>query len=107
MRARAQGWLKDKGYMPSVFEVGLRPLMWLGALIPWLHNHDHPPEDLDQKIFRVSMPASIEAFVHATVPGATRMEYCHLDQRVVIRRGWDPIAEGCRPGELDIVITLD
>jgi len=107
LRARAQSWLKDKGYMPSVFAVGLRPLMWLGAFVPWLHGDDHPREDLDQTIYRVSMPASIEAFVHVTVPGATRIEFCHTDRRVVIRRGWEPISEGCQPGEQDTVITLD
>jgi hypothetical protein len=53
------------------------------------------------------MPASIEAFVHATVPGATRIELCHAGPRVVIRRGWEPIPEGCMPEALDTVITLD
>ena len=106
-RTRAQGWLEDKGYVPSVFDVGYRPLMWLGAFIPWLHSDDHPPEDIDQMIYRVSMPASIEAFVHATVPGATRIEFCHTDRHVVIRRGWVPIPDGCEPGEQDAVIALD
>jgi hypothetical protein len=107
LRAQAQGWLKDKGYLPSVFDVGWRPLMWFATFIPWLHDDDHPHEDLDEKIYRVSMPASIEAFVHANVPGATRMEFCHTERRVVIRRGWEPIPEGCQPGELDTVITLE
>jgi hypothetical protein len=107
LRAQAQSWLKDNGYLPSVFDVGSRPLMWLGAFIPWLHGDDHPPEDIDQKIYRVSMPASIEAFVRVTVPGATRIEFCHSGQHIVIRRGWDLIPEGCQPGEHDTVITLD
>jgi hypothetical protein len=107
LRAQAQNWLKGRGYMPSVFDLGLRPLMWLGAFIPWLHNDDHPHEDLDQNVFRVSMPASIEAFVQATVPGAARVELCHTDRRVVIHRGWEPIAEGCLPGEQDTVISLE
>jgi hypothetical protein len=106
-RDQAQSWLKDRGYMPSVFDVGFRPLMWLGAFIPWLHSDDHPPEDIDQKIYRVSMPASIEAFVHVSVPSATRIELCHTDRHVVIRRGWDLIPEGCQPAEQDTVITLD
>ena len=107
VRAQAQGWLTGKGYVPSAFDVGHRPLMWLGAFIPWLHSDDHPPEDIDQMIYRVSMPASIEAFVHATVPGATRIEFCHTDRHVVIRRGWVPIPDGCEPGEQDAVIALD
>ena len=106
-RAQAQRWMKDQGYRPSVFDVGWRPLMWLGAFIPWLHDDDHPSEDLDQNLFRVSMPASIEAFVRSTVPGASRIEFCHTDRRVVIHRGWDAIAEGCLPGENDTVIALD
>jgi hypothetical protein len=107
LRTQAQGWLMAQGYQPSVFEVGVRPLMWLGRLVPWLHDDDHPPEDLDRAIYRVSMPASIEAFVQATVPAALRMEFCHAGGRVVIRRGWEPIAEGCLPGEQDTVITLE
>ncbi len=107
LRAQAQRWLKDKGYVPSVFDVVWRPLMWLAGTIPWLHNDDHPPEDLAQTTFRVSMPDSIEAFVRAQVPGAERMEFCHSNRRVVIRRGWEPIAEGCQPGDRDTVIALD
>jgi hypothetical protein len=53
------------------------------------------------------MPAAIEDFVHATVPGARRIEFCHTDRHVVIRRGWDPIPQGCDPGEQDSVIALD
>jgi len=106
-RARAQRWLKDQGYTPSVFDVGTRALMWLGAFIPWVHSDDHPRDDIAQMIYRVSMPASIEAFVQTRVPGATRMEFCHTDRQVVIRHGWSTIAEGCQPGEDDTVIPLD
>jgi hypothetical protein len=106
-RTRAQRWLKLQGYEPSVFDVGYRPLIWLGAALPWLHNDDHPAEDLERAIYRVSMPASIEAFVHAALPQATRVEICHSGSQVVIRRGWEPIAEGCRPGARDTVIRLD
>ena len=106
-RDRAQGWLKDRGYVPSVFDVGSRVLMWLGGLIPWLHSDDHPREDLERALYRVSMPASIEGFVQGAVPGATRIEFCHTDRYVVIHRGWDAIADGCKPGEQDTVIALD
>lgn len=106
-RARAQGWLKERGYAPSVMAVGSRPMMWFGAFVPWVHSDDHPAEDTEQSLYRVSMPASIEAFVQARVPGATRLELCHTDRHVVIHSGWDPIAEGCEPGERDTVITLE
>ena len=107
LRVRAQVWLLNQGYRPSVFEVGSRPLMWLGAFVPWLHDDDHPREDLAQLVYRVSMPASIESFIQATVPGASRLEFCHAGGRVVIHRGWEPIAEGCRPGAQDTAITLE
>lgn len=105
-RARAQRWLKDQGYAPAVFDL-LAPLAWASAFVPWLHRDDHPAEDLARSVFRVSMPASIEAFVRARVPGATRVELCHAGRRVVVHRGWEPIAEGCEPGEGDTVIALD
>jgi len=106
-RTEAQRWLKERDYRPSVLNLAYRPLMWLGAFIPWVHSDDHPQEDLAQVRYRVSMPESIEEFVRAQVPGATRVEFCQTEQRVVIRRGWAPIAEGCVAGEQDTVIALD
>jgi hypothetical protein len=106
-RAQAQAWLKSQGYTPSVMVVGSRPMMWLGAFMPWVHSDDHPAEDTEQSLYRVSMPASIEAFVRAQVPGATRVELCHTERQVVIRRGWEPIAEGCVALAQDTVITLE
>lgn len=106
-RRQSQGWLAQQGYQPSVFEVGFRPLMWLGRLIPHLHEDDHPPADLAQARFRVSMPASIEAFVQARVPGAQRLEFCQAGSRIVIRRGWTPIDAGCVAGEQDTTIALE
>lgn len=105
-RARAQRWLAGQGYEPATVGVW-RPLMWLGAFIPWLHDEDHPAEDLARSAYRVSMPSSIEAFVRARVPGATRVELCHAGRRVVIHRGWEPIAAGCVPAEGDTVVALD
>ena len=107
LRPEAQRWLKDKRYTPTAFEIGFRPLMWLTAFIPWLNNDDHPDPDISSKTYRVSMPGSIESFVRETVPGATRIEFCHADRRVVVRRGWQQIAEGCKPEETDAVVLLD
>ena len=106
-RGQAQGWLRDQGYVASVIDVGWRPLMWLGPLIPWVHDDDHPPQDTAQNFYRVSMPASIEAFVQGTLPGATRLEFCHTEHHVVVRRGWGLISPGCEPGVQDEVIALD
>jgi hypothetical protein len=105
-RTPAQQWLRGRGYEPSVFDVGW-PLMWVGALIPWVRSDDHPAEDTSAWRYRVSMPASIEAFVHATVPGATRVEICHNGKQVVVHRGWEPVAEGCQAGPGDEVVALD
>jgi hypothetical protein len=106
-RARAQEWLRAQGYRPTTFDVGWRPLMWVTHFVPWLRQDDHPADDLAGLLFRVSMPGSIETFVRDTVPAATRLEFCQADTRVVIHRGWDPIAEGCVPGEHDTVVMLD
>lgn len=105
LRAAAQRWLAAAGYRPTVFEPGV--LMLLRPFVPWIHSDDHPPDDLEQGRYRVSMPASLEAFVQATVPGATRVEICHDSRRVVLRRGWSAIAEGCVPEDTDEVQVLD
>ena len=107
LRAQAQQWLLARDYEPTRFEVGNRLLMWAGVFIPWLHRDDHPAEDLDEQRYRVSMPASIEAFVQKTVLGATRLEVCHTDRIMVLHRGWESIAEGCLPGADDTVIRFD
>ena len=106
-RGMAQGWLQANGYEATVFQLAARPLLWLTSFSPWLQRDDHPEADLEQARFRVSMPASIEAFVRRRVSGAERVEFCHTDKYVVIRRGWQPIDEGCVPGSQDQVIALD
>jgi hypothetical protein len=90
-----------------VFDVGWAPLMWLSAFIPYVHSDDHPPADYRQNRYRVSMPASIEAFVQRQVVGATRIEFCHTPTQVVVRQGWQAIAEGCVAGAGDRVVSLD
>lgn len=107
LRARAQAWLLGQGYVPSVIDVRWRPLMWVTAFVPWLNNDDHPAEDQAQALYRVSMPASIENFLRAQVPGVQRLEFCHTQKHVVVRRGWEPIAAGCVPAADDTVIALN
>ena len=108
LRERAQAWLKEQGFRPSVFDGGWRPLMWAAnQVVPWLHEDDHPAEDLRKKLYRVSMPSSIEGFVQESLPGAERLEFCHNERQVVVRRGWDPIPDGCVADERDTVIPLD
>jgi hypothetical protein len=107
LRARAQAWLREQGYEPARFDVGSPFIMMLGWFIPYVHSLDHPLEDRAQSVYRVSMPASIEAFVRAQVPGAERMEICHDERKVVVRRGWVPLGPGCEAGEGDRVVALD
>jgi hypothetical protein len=104
-RRAAQHWLQQQGYAPTRFAV--HPLLsWAGVFVPWLHHDDHPPEAIAHATYQVSMPASIEAFVRARVPGATRVEFCRTEREVVVRRGWAPLPAGCRPGDGDTVVPL-
>jgi hypothetical protein len=105
-RLQAQQWLREQGYAPMVVSV-FPPLAWASAFVPWLHGDDHPPADRLAGIYRVSMPDAIEAFVRRRSAGATRVEICHAGRRVVIHRGWSPIAPGCTPAEGDEVALLD
>jgi hypothetical protein len=105
-RTGAQEWLVQHGYQPSSFDIQHRWLLSLAmAFVPWLHHDDHPPEDLHEAKLRVSMPTAIEAFVREQVPQATRMEFCHNERHMVVRRGWEPIAEGCEPAPGDTVLA--
>jgi hypothetical protein len=105
-RAAAQQWLQSAGYQPSAIEVGW-PLRWAGAFIPWLHDADHPAPALAQGRYGVSMPASLEAFVQARVPGTQRVEFCHHGAQMVVHRGWSPVADGCVAGPGDELLALD
>ena len=106
-RPLAQQWLQQHGYAGSPITLH-NPLLWLApALVPWLHLDDHPADDLQRGIVTVSLPASIAAWLHARMPGARRIELCHTEHAVVIRRGWAPLPDGCRAEAGDTVIPLD
>jgi len=106
-RVRAQQWLAAQGYAPPPVDVGSRALMFAAGFVPWLRMDDHPADDLYAMRFRTSLPASIEHFVRAQVPSAQRIELCHAPGRVVVRRGWTPIADGCVADAGDRVVALD
>lgn len=106
-RAQAQGWLRGQGYVAHEFRIAFAPTMWLAAVIPWVHHADHPAEALAEGVYHVSMPSSLEAFVRARWPGSRRVEFCQAGERVVVRQGWTPIAEGCIAAEGDRIVTLD
>jgi hypothetical protein len=107
LRARAQDWLRGADYAPAPVAVGSRLLMLGAAFIPFLHLDDHPQADRDAMQLQVSLPSTVEEFVHARLPGSERVELCHDSRQVVVHRGWTPIAEGCKPADGDRVIPLD
>ncbi len=106
LRERAQHWLAQSGYEPTAIDVGSW-LMAAAPFVPFVHLDDHPQEDLDALRVRTSLPRSIDAFVHKRLPAAMRIQMCHDGREVVIRHGWAPVAQGCRPQHGDQVIDLD
>jgi len=106
-RAQAQSWLRDQGYSAGPVRVKSRWLMFAGQFVPLVHVDDHPLEDLYALSLRVSVPASIEDFVHRRSPQARRVELCHDTRRIVVHRGWEPIGTDCAPLPGDEVIPLD
>lgn len=107
LREHAQDWLAQQDYRPSEIEIGSRWLMFGLGFVPWVRVDDHPEADRLAMRLRISMPESIEAFVRERVPGAERIELCHDERQVVVRRGWLPIADGCRAEPGDRVLALD
>jgi hypothetical protein len=106
LRSNAQAWLAAQRYEPGTIEVGSHALMFAGAFIPWVHFDDQPQDERWALRLRTSLPSSIEAFVHAQLPQAERIELCHDDKQVVVRRGWTPIGDGCVSAPGDRVIAF-
>ena len=105
-RARAQDWLRAQGYTAGPVRVPSHWLMFAGQFVPLVHVGDHPLDDIYALALRVSVPASIEAFVHRREPAARRVELCHDSRHIVVHRGWEPIGAACEPGPGDEVIAL-
>ena len=102
-REQAQAQLRQQGYQPSTVQPPWPPLVALAGLSPWLHLNDHPPADVAAGQLRVSMPASIEAWLRARWPTTRRVALCQHGRDVVVHRGWDDIgpADACpsQPGD--------
>lgn len=105
-RTEAQAWLRAQGYTAGPVRVPGHAMMFAGQFVPLLHMNDHPVEDIHALALQVSVPESIEAFVHARTPGARRVELCHDTERIVVRRGWEPLGAACLPAPGDEVISL-
>lgn len=106
LRERAQQWLRDEHYAPEPVEISSRWWMLASYFVPLVHLDDHPDEDRAALTLHISLPGTLETFVHARFPQSQRVELCHDDRQIVIHRGWTPIADGCQPTEGDRVISL-
>lgn len=106
-RAQAQAWLETQAYAPEPLRVDSHLLMAAAHFVPLLHLDDHPEDDRFALQFRISLPASIEAFVRTRVPDAQRIELCHNERHIVVRHGWSPMGEGCEPQGGDRVLAFD
>lgn len=106
LRARAQAWLRADGYRPAAVDAGSHTVMFAAGFVPWLRLDDRPEAERHSLIFQVSLPQSIEAYVQQRWPDARRVELCHTADRVVVRRGGLPIAEGCTPAPGDRTFPL-
>lgn len=107
LRERAQLWLQHAHYAPEPTPVNSHWLMFASGFVPLLHLDDHPDEDRYALKLKISLPSTVESFVHEQYPGSERVEICHDGKQVVVHRGWTPIADGCVPGDGDRVVPLD
>jgi hypothetical protein len=106
-RVQAQSWLRAQGYTAGPVKVPSHAMMFAGQFVPLVHVDDHPLEDIYALALQVSVPQSIEAFVQRRLPAARRVEMCHDQERIVVRRGWLPLGPECRPLPGDEVIALE
>lgn len=107
LRKRAQLWLREAQYDPEPVNVNSHWLMFASGFVPLLHTDDHPEDDRFAMKLKISLPATVEAFVQHRFPDSERVELCHDGKQVVVHRGWTPVADGCRPGEGDRVVPFD
>ena len=107
LRTRAQDWLQQAHYAPQPVAVGSRLIMLASYFVPLVHLDDHPDADRDRMQLHISLPTEVEAFVRQRYPDSERIELCHDDKQVVVRHGWQAIAEGCKPQPGDRIIRLE
>jgi hypothetical protein len=106
-RRDAQAWLINNQYDPTQINVRNPLLMLLGAFVSHIHNDDHPPENVAQMRYRLSMPQAIETFARQQFAGAQRIEFCHNQDQMVVHRGWSPIAPECVAADGDLVVSIN
>ncbi|CBJ35528.1 DUF2145 domain-containing protein [Ralstonia solanacearum] len=106
LRERAQRWLRQASYAPQPVDIDSHALMFASTFVPLVHLDDHPEADVFAMKLKISLPSTVESFIQERLPGSERIELCYDRERVVVHRGWTPIAAGCRPGEGDRVVSL-
>lgn len=106
VRQQAQAWLRAQGYVAGPVRVPGHMIMFAGQFVPLVHVDDHPVEDLHALALQVSVPASIEAFVLRRAPQTRRVEICHDEGRIVVRRDGQPLGTACKPGPDDEVSVI-
>jgi hypothetical protein len=99
-REDAQQWLRAQGYTAGPVRIPSHWMMFAGQFVPLVHLNDHPLEDTQALALHVSVPASIESFVHRQAPQTRRVELCHTSAHIVVRRGGVRVGapRGPRPG---------
>lgn len=105
-RVQAQAWLRAQGYQAGPLKVPGHLMMFAGQFVPLVHVDDHPLDDIHALALQVSTPEAIEAFVRRQAPAAQRVQLCHDRERIVVRRGWEPLGAECKPLASDEVIAL-
>ncbi len=107
LRERAQTWLRQAGYKPQPVDIGSHALMIAAAFMPMVHLDDHPEADRFALRLQVSLPEALERFTQQQVPGAQRIELCHAEGRLVLRRDGPALPDSCQPAAGDTVLPLD
>ena len=105
LRGRAQRWLAEAHYAPEPVRV-THWQMFAGNFIPLLHVDDHPADDRYALALKISLPASIENFVHQRLPDSQRVEICHDGQNAVVHHGWTAAAPDCVAMPDDRIVRL-
>ncbi|WP_412771117.1 DUF2145 domain-containing protein [Ralstonia solanacearum] len=101
-----QRWLRQAHYARQPVDIDSHALMFASTFVPLVHLDDHPEEDVFAMKLKISLPSTLESFIQERLPDSERVEFCYDSKRVVVHRGWTPIAEGCVPGDEDRVVPL-
>ena len=95
-RARSQAWLRAKGYAPRPIQLSTDLWFVAAAWVPWLSLRDHPPSDRAALRMVTTLPEHLDTLVQQREPQVRRIEWCHVQGRVVRREGWGrPLDEAC------------